>query len=137
MSKVKNIFSIFVLIICICIIGLIIAGFRPAIVMSGSMEPELHTGSICVINQNADYEDMEEGDIIAFKRGEIKVTHRIIEITDEGFITQGDANLSPDIGIVTKSDFIGETIFDVPYIGYAMYFITAIPRNILDAIAKG
>lgn len=134
MISIKNILSIFILIICICIISLIIAGFRPAIVMSGSMEPELHTGSVCIINQNADYEDMEAGDIIAFKRGEIKVTHRIIKITDKGFYTKGDANISPDIGVVTKSDFIGETIFDVPYVGYAMYYIKAIPRNILNLI---
>ena len=131
MIRMKNILSIFILLICIWFIVFIIAGFRPAIVMSGSMEPELHTGSICVINQNADYEDMEEGDIIAFKRGAIKVTHRIIEITDDGFLTQGDANPSPDIGIVTKSDFIGETIFDIPYLGYVVHYLTVIPRSIL------
>ena len=73
---------------------------------------------------------MEEGDIIAFKRGEIRVTHRIIEITDDGLYTQGDANPSPDIGIVTKSDFIGETIFDIPYVRYAVYYIATIPKNI-------
>lgn len=135
MIRVKSIFSFLIIMICVGIIGLIIAGFRPAIVMSGSMEPELRTGSICVINQNADYEDMEEGDIIAFERGEIEVTHRIIAVTDDGFYTKGDANASPDIGVVTPSDFIGETIFNIPYVGYAIHYLLEIPRNIMSAVS--
>ena len=128
-KKRKSVLSIVVDIILWVIIGLtavfLIAwglGYEPRVVMSGSMEPAIKTGSICWINKNAAYEDIKEGDIIAFaieSDGEsVLVTHRAISITDEGVETKGDNNDESDGITTTKDTFVGENVFAIPYIGY-------------------
>ncbi|MFC7042310.1 signal peptidase I [Halonotius sp. GCM10025705] len=71
---------------------------QPAIVFveTGSMVPTLqpNDGYLAVPAVIAD--DPEVGDVILFESqnlggGEL-TTHRVVEITDEGYITQGDAN---------------------------------------------
>lgn len=128
-KKRKSISSIIIDIILWVIIGLaavfLIAwglGYEPRIVMSGSMEPTIKTGSICWINKNAAYEDIKEGDIIAFgieSDGEtVLVTHRAINITEEGIETKGDNNDDSDGVTTTKDNFVGQNILAIPYIGY-------------------
>jgi signal peptidase len=92
-------------------------------VFSGSMEPAIPVGGIVVIKP-VDPETLKIGDIICFQLSEsTSITHRIINITDEGFITQGDANEDPDQWIVKKENVIGKVIFTVPFIGYIGYFV--------------
>ncbi|MBR6968379.1 MAG: signal peptidase I [Ruminococcus sp.] len=98
-----------------------IAGIRPYVVVSGSMEPAIHVGSVCVINQHSPYDSIEKGDIIAFRAGSgVLVTHRAAGITEEGIVTKGDANNAEDLSPVTKENYIGRTIFSVPKLGYAV-----------------
>lgn len=86
--------TVFVIIACIvfaataiCKIG----NIEPRIVLSGSMEPKIHTGSICFINKKVPYDKIKTGDIIAFKAGKnTMVTHRVISVTNSGFETKGD-----------------------------------------------
>ena len=97
--------TVFVIIACIvfaataiCKIG----NIEPRIVLSGSMEPKIHTGSICFINKKVPYDKIKTGDIIAFKAGKnTMVTHRVISVTNAGFETKGDANKVSD-GISTN-----------------------------------
>jgi len=94
-------------------------------VYTGSMEPTIPVGSIVVIKP-ANPETLKVGDIICFKvetERPTTVTHRIIGITSQGFITKGDANEDPDTWIVKKQDVIGEVIAIIPYIGYLGYFV--------------
>ena len=92
---------------------------KPAIVMSGSMEPAIHTGSVVLINTKN--KEAEEGDIIAFQRGDMFVTHRVTDITASGFLTKGDANDSADPGMVDKSQVIGTTLLSLPGAGYLLH----------------
>lgn len=125
----KGIFSVLIDIIIWIIIGLagvfLIAwglGYEPRVVMSGSMEPTIKTGSICWINKNASYEDIKEGDIVAFsiESGDEKVlvTHRAITITEDGVETKGDNNDDTDGITTTKDTFVGQNVLAIPYIGY-------------------
>ena len=94
-------------------------------VYSGSMEPAIPVGGVVVIKA-VDTETLKVGDIICFKLSEsttTSITHRIINITDEGFITKGDANEDPDQWIVKKENVIGKVILTIPYIGYIGYFV--------------
>jgi signal peptidase len=94
-------------------------------VYTGSMEPAIPVGSIVVIKP-ADPETLKVGDIICFKiesESATTVTHRIINITSQGFITKGDANEDPDQWIVAKENVIGKVIAVIPYIGYLGYFV--------------
>ncbi|MGB9960139.1 MAG: signal peptidase I [Candidatus Bathyarchaeales archaeon] len=94
-------------------------------VYTGSMEPAIPVGSIVVIKP-AVPETLTVGDIICFKieaESPTTVTHRIIDVTNEGFKTKGDANEDPDPWTVKKQDVVGKVIAVIPYIGYLGYFI--------------
>ena len=114
-----NIIITLIIIIGIIFIGLFCFGIQPYVVESGSMEPTIKVGSVCFINKKADYNEMREGDIIAFEIDSgAFATHRIKSITDEGFETKGDANSSPDKIITTRENFVGKNIFSIPNIGF-------------------
>ena len=106
-------------------------GIRPYVTMSGSMEPNIHTGSICFVNTKVEYSEIEQGDVIAFRTslGDL-VTHRVISITEEGMETKGDANETSDGISTTAENFHGETLFSVPLVGFAVVALQR-PRNAL------
>ena len=92
-------------------------------VYTGSMEPAIPVGSVVVLKP-VDTETLKTGDIICFKLSEpTSITHRIINITNEGFTTKGDANEDPDQWTVKKENIIGKLVFTIPYIGYIDYFV--------------
>jgi len=83
-------------------------GFRPYIVISDSMEPDIMTGAL-VIGRVTPFADLEVGDDITFEmmlNGELVFnTHRIVERRAYEVITQG-VNLSmPDPDPVTQHNF--------------------------------
>ena len=101
-----------------------IAGIRPYAVVTGSMEPAVHVGSICVVNQHASFDKVKKGDIIAFRVGsDTLVTHRAVSITDKGIVTKGDANNAEDMTPVTKDRFVGKTVFSIPKAGRIVTFV--------------
>ena len=65
-------------------------------VTSGSMEPTLDTGDGFVAVPTAVTGPVEEDDVAVFRAEEIQggglTTHRVVEKTDRGYITRGDAN---------------------------------------------
>lgn len=96
-------------------------GIVPYVVLSGSMEPTIETGSVCFINKHADYNSIKENDIIAFqmKDGTL-VTHRVVKITDSGLTTKGDNNKDIDGNIINKNNFVGKNVMWIPKIGYVI-----------------
>ncbi len=109
----KSIFLAFLLTIVVALI----IGFRPVRVISNSMTPTLYKGDVIIIYKPKQNE-FKVGDILTFTSGSTNVTHRIIEITEEGyFVTQGDANDSPDGNEVTynkttsKPYVVGKTYY--------------------------
>jgi len=65
-------------------------------VTSGSMEPTLDTGDGFVAIPAAVAGPIEEGDVVTFRAEEVQddglTTHRVVEVTDRGYVTKGDAN---------------------------------------------
>jgi len=103
---------------------LMLTGVKLYIVMSGSMEPEIPTGSLCLVNSQADFYKITKGDVIAFKTQEgTLVTHRVIDVSEEGLETKGDANEVTDGYTTTPENFCGETIGAIPYMGYVHYLV--------------
>lgn len=98
-------------------------GIHPYIVKSGSMEPSILTGSLCMVDTHYDYKDVSVGDVIAFELGNTMITHRVIEITHDGFITQGDSNDLSDGLTTTETNYIGKTIVSFPILGYLISWI--------------
>ena len=48
----------------------------------------------------------------------IRVTHRAVEITENGIVTKGDNNKEIDSNKVTKQNFVGKDLFWIPKVGY-------------------
>lgn len=95
-------------------------GYSTAVVVSGSMQPEINVDDLVVIKKQKEY---SKGDIIAFRGGKSFVTHRIIEETPQGFVTQGDANNTADEALVRKQDISGEVIYTVKGVGRLVSFL--------------
>ncbi len=120
-NKIRLVYSCFMGLVIIAGFGvsvLFCMGIRPFIVVSGSMEPAIHVGSICAVNMNCPYNEIADNDIISFKNGEMTVTHRAVKVTQNGIVTKGDANNTDDVKPVTMDDYIGKVIFSIPYLGY-------------------
>ena len=119
-----NTLMILTIVVGISFLVLYLIGIEPYVVLSGSMEPAIQTGSVSFINKHVSYEEIQEGDIIAFKSGQdTKVTHRVVNITEEGMETKGDANSNSDGIKTTKENYIGKNIFGIPKLGYAIKVI--------------
>lgn len=132
MKLLKNIFNILAWPVYICIAGYLLiaapllAGFRPVVVLSGSMEPTYHVGSV-IYYKETPFEAIEAGDPITFHAGEggSLVTHRVTEKQElsRAFVTKGDANNSEDPAPVAYDKVVGKaTSFCIPYAGYFVGF---------------
>ncbi len=104
----------------------ITGNYKIKVVLSGSMEPAIHTGSIVIIKPTDNY---KIDDIITFgkdTRKDIPTTHRIIDaraVSGEMiFTTKGDANNGSDSSEVKENAIIGKVLFSVPYAGYLIDF---------------
>ena len=85
-------------------------GYKPFIVLSGSMEPSIMTGDMGFVKET-DPDSLKVGDVIAYKSGSAVVTHRIVEVKSENgetrYVTQGDANNAADQSLVKPADVEG------------------------------
>jgi signal peptidase len=103
-------------------------GWRVDAVLSGSMEPQLLTGSL-VVTRPVESDAIVVGDVITFRpstAGGNMITHRVIGIGHSSplyFQTKGDANDYPDPFTVPAQNLIGKICFHVPYLGYITEFL--------------
>lgn len=114
----------------------LLVGIQSFVVLTGSMEPTISTGSLTYTLRQPIY---MQNDIIAFKNASGQtVTHRIAQTINDGNITTyrtiGDANNSFDEGSVPQSDVQGKVIFTIPYLGKLMYSLKTPPGFILAIV---
>ena len=105
-------------------------GYSEAVVESGSMSPEIETYDFII---NSKMDNYKVGDIITYEKNGL-VTHRIVEITDDGFITKGDHNNTADREAVEIGQIQGKVVLVIPKIGYAIDFLKT-PYGIVIIIA--
>jgi signal peptidase len=98
------------------------SGIEFKTVISGSMSPAINAGDVVVISK-VNVSSLKAGDVITFGYTNIYTTHRIINVTSEGFQTKGDANEGPDIVIVRREEVEGKVIFTIPFLGYLGAFV--------------
>ncbi|MBR6689453.1 MAG: signal peptidase I [Clostridia bacterium] len=156
-NKVKKIFGIIVLVILLVVLfvnSVILIdsvifpdsvpsffGWKPFIVLSGSMETEIYSGDLAIVKE-VDASKIKENDVIAFKSGNIVVTHRVIEIVNEGGVTKyktkGDNNNIEDEGYVLAEQIEGLYQFKVSRMGnLAMFTQTPIGMIVCLSIPLG
>lgn len=124
MKKIYHAFTTILLIVLILAVGALflprILGMTPLAVLSGSMEPTYHVGSLIYV-KDADPEEVQVGEPITFKiSDDTMVTHRVVAIDQEAktFQTKGDANDNVDGGAVAYENLVGKPVFTIPYMGY-------------------
>lgn len=95
-----------------------VLGWKSLTVLTGSMEPALPIGSMVYVAQ-ANPAQLQEGDIVVFKRGGETITHRVVSnhTTEGELITKGDANEDVDLAPVAYSSVQGKVAFDAPWLG--------------------
>ncbi len=150
MKLLKRIWSIIttiavaaVVMLAMLLFGVRLLGLNPYSVLSGSMEPTYHTGSLIYVKK-AEISALRVGDPITFMLNEDTVaTHRIIEVIPDPdntaitrYRTQGDANEDADGGTVHCNNIIGKPVFTIPYLGYVANYIQQPPGTYV-AIAGG
>lgn len=132
-----------VVLIAVALVGVRLIGFQVFTVLSGSMEPNFHVGSLIYVKE-VETMELAVGDVITFLVDEDTVaTHRIVEvIPDENdatvvrFRTKGDANDVEDGSLVHCKNVIGSPVFTIPYLGYVANYIQN-PPGMYVAIAAG
>lgn len=124
-----GVLSIFLLIVflglTVIILGAWAFGYRPVVVTSGSMEPSVRTGDV-VITKPVDVGD-EVGDqtVIDFDDPATmdRRLHRVIEVTDSGYRTKGDANATVDPQEVPPDHVHGAGFVLAPFVGYVPLWV--------------
>ena len=97
--------------------------YKPLVVLTGSMEPTFHVGSIIYYKQ-VPQEELNVGDIITFKYDDTIISHRINQISGTLYETKGDANNTADQRRISYNEILGkDTTFCIPYLGFFVKFI--------------
>ena len=149
-SKVAIIWMVMIntVLIVFILTGLLIAislipfkdNYRILVVMSGSMEPTIYTGSLVIVKPVNEY---KVNDIITFKtpgsqRKNDFTTHRIhdIESSDSGiiYITKGDANEEPDFERIAENRIIGKQFYSIALLGYVIGYVKTLPGLLIIII---
>ena len=130
-TRICNLISTLMIIACLAITAALIAprlaGREAFAVMSGSMEPYYHVGSIVYVDKDISPEEIQVGDPITFRKADTAVaTHRVIAIDEEArqFTTKGDANEVQDMAPVSLDNVIGKAGMSIPLLGYISLNIT-------------
>lgn len=105
-------------------------GYRVLNVLSGSMEPNIGTGSV-IWDQEITPADAKVGDVVTFTDPENKsrlITHRVRSIRVRGnrvrVVTKGDANNTVERWTVPLDATIGRVIYHLPKLAYARVWVS-------------
>ena len=134
---------VLVVILAILLVGARLVGLQVFTVLSGSMEPTYHVGSLIYVKK-VDPFQLKSGDVITFMLDEDTVaTHRVVEVVPDEedasvirFRTKGDANEAEDGSLVHYRNVIGTPVFTIPKLGYLANYIQHPPGTYV-AISAG
>ena len=143
MNTITTLIVAIAVLLAVALVGVRVVGLQPFVVLSGSMEPAYHVGSLIYV-KDVDHKELKVGDPITYMISQdTVVTHRIIEIlVDEQdpdtlrFFTKGDANEMADGSSVHYKNILGKPVFSIPYLGYVSNYIQN-PPGMYVAIAAG
>ena len=90
-------------------------GYKPIYILTDSMEPVIPAGS-WVVGVPARGEEIAVGDVAAYRKEngtklQPIIIHRVVGITESGFIFQGDNNEQPDSQIVRADQIMYRIIY--------------------------
>ena len=95
-------------------------GVSSAIVLSNSMEDKISAGDLIITFDKNNY---KVDDIIMYRYDGETVTHRIVEVLENGYITKGDANEFPDEYVIFENNIFGKVNIIIPKYGYFIHWL--------------
>ena len=142
-KKIWNVIStvlvVIVVVVALLLVGARLFGLQVYAVLSGSMEPTYHVGSVIYV-EPVDPSEIQVGDPITFVMNEelTVATHRVVRIDakNNNYYTKGDANENPDAAPVHFNNLLGKPVFTIPYLGYISSYVQS-PPGMYYAIAVG
>ena len=112
--------------LALALAGPYVLGGRSFTVMSGSMEPTIHTGDV-VVDETVSPRTVKPGDVVTFPAPDGShrlITHRLRRARRDGARvdaeTKGDANNTVERWQVPVNGHIGRVVYRVPKVGYAL-----------------
>lgn len=77
--------------------GYFLFGYRPVLILTGSMEPYMMTNSLAMTKEVTSLDQLEIGDVVTYhvdteSGNTLRITHRIVAIDNEKIYTKGDNN---------------------------------------------
>jgi signal peptidase len=117
---------------------------------SDSMEPTIDKGDAFISIPQPLAGDVEEGDVIVYEARELDggglTTHRVVEVTDEGYVTKGDNNPFTDQDgpepIVREEQVeaealqVGGHVVTIPYLGTVVGGIGSVADGVRNTLAS-
>ncbi len=101
-------------------------GWAPQVILSGSMEPRIHSGDV-VVTREVPADRLSKGSVITVQDPDHPAqtrTHRVVRRDADGtIVTKGDANRQADSSSVKDADVIGLGVIRVPYVGRPAYWL--------------
>src|SRR3989344_8692185 len=109
-----EIFLVFLILIVVLILPILPVnlGISSFIIVSGSMEPTIHKGSITIV-QKVNPSVLVTGNIMAFEsplNSKDTIVHRLVRTDESKFITKGDNNKTIDSWSLTASKIKGKVL---------------------------
>ena len=108
-----------VVLLALMLAGPRVIGMQVFTVLSGSMEPTYHTGSLIYV-KDVDPSEVQVNDVITLVLpDETPATHRVVRIDKENqcFYTKGDANKTEDAAPVYYKNLIGKLVYHLNVVG--------------------
>ncbi|WP_435334707.1 signal peptidase I [Haloarchaeobius sp. TZWWS8] len=105
--------------LCLHAVAALAPGVGSYVVASDSMGESVPVGSLVVVQQTEDY---AVGDVITFVQDGRRITHRIVAVRADGFVTSGDATDQPDAWVVSPGAVLGERLLVLPWYGRLLGF---------------
>lgn len=106
-------------------------GYQVYDVVSGSMDPAIPVHSIVFV-QEAEPEDIQPGEVVAYQSGDSVVIHRLVEnhVVEGEIVTKGDANAEPDPLRVDYASVLGTVTAHIPFIGIYAGALNTLPGKL-------
>lgn len=125
-------------VLCLAFVAIRVLGLGTFIVTGGSMEPNIHKGSLVLV-QPVSPSQVKVGDVITFQQYGQTTTHRVIAIGQNSagltFKTKGDANMVADPEDKYFPGQVGVAMTSVPVAGYVAFGVQAYWRLALTLLA--
>ncbi len=109
-------------------------GLGWAEIVSDSMAPTIHRGDVVVTVEKQSY---AVGEVILYREDNVYVTHRIVDIDENGnYVTKGDSLQSDGVSVIAHDQVEGGVFLMIAQLGKATSFCSE-PVGMLCLLAVG